>query len=162
MITPKAASRYFGIYRYDINDTVNLAMPVWHWGKFYEQMIRRLMKGSWQDDEISDKTRGLNYWWGMSAGVIEVICSKHLPIGTARLIDLLKNTISSGNFNPFEGVLYSQEGIVNRDPAMELSPEEIITMDWLAENVIGRIPKMEDLVDQAKPVVTTQGLGGTV
>lgn len=162
MITPKAASRYFGIYRYDINDTVNLAMPVWHWGKFYEQMIRRLMKGSWQDDEISDKTRGLNYWWGMSAGVIEVICSKHLPIGTARLIDLLKNTISSGNFNPFEGVLYSQEGIVNRDPAMELSPEEIITMDWLAENVIGRIPKMEDLVDQAKPVVTMQGLGGTV
>ena len=51
---------------------------------------------------------------------------------------------------------------MNRDPAMELSPEEIITMDWLAENVIGRIPKMEDLVDQAKPVVTTQGLGGTV
>ena len=35
-------------------------------------------------------------------------------------------------------------------------------MDWLAENVIGRIPKMEDLIDQAKPVVAMQGIGGTV
>jgi len=34
-----------------------------------------------------------------------------------------------------------------------------MTMDWLAENVIGYIPAMEELVEQAKPVVSTQGLG---
>lgn len=130
-------------------------------------MIRKLMKGSWKDDEISDETRGLNYWWGMSAGAIEVICSKHLPIGTARLIDLLKNTISSGGFNPFAGVLYSQEGVVQMDMDRAFSPEEIVTMDWAGENVIGYIPAMEALVDQAKPVVSgprdwaeRQGLGG--
>jgi hypothetical protein len=39
-----------------------------------------------------------------------------------------------------------------------MSPEEIITMDWLSENVIGFIPKMEDLVDQAKPVVSLSGI----
>lgn len=122
-------------------------------------MIRKVMKGSWKEDEVSDATRGLNYWWGMSAGAIEVICSKHLPIGTTRLIELLKNTISSGNFNPFAGVLYSQKGIVQKDMTREFSPEEIVTMDWLAENVIGYIPEMEELVDQAKPVVSTQGLG---
>ncbi|HAP21561.1 MAG TPA: BMP family ABC transporter substrate-binding protein [Lachnospiraceae bacterium] len=159
MITPKLASRHFGLYWDGGDYPVNLAMPVWHWGKFYEQMIRKLMKGSWKDDEISDETRGLNYWWGMSAGAIEVICSKHLPIGTARLIDLLKNTISSGGFNPFAGVLYSQEGVVQMDMDRAFSPEEIVTMDWLAENVIGYIPAMEALVDQAKPVVWTQGLG---
>ncbi|MEE1243625.1 BMP family ABC transporter substrate-binding protein [Frisingicoccus sp.] len=162
MIMPKKASRYFGLYWDGGDYPINLAMPVRHWGKFYEQMIRKLMKGSWKDDEIEDETRGLNYWWGMSAGAVDVICSRHLPIGTARLIELLKKTISAGDFNPFHGVLYSQQGIVQKDSERELSPEEIITMDWLAENVVGHIPGWEELVEQAKPVVTTQGLGGIV
>ena len=72
---------------------------------------------------------------------------------------MLKNTISSGDFNPFAGVLYSQEGVVQKEMERAFSPEEIMTMDWLAENVIGYIPAMEELVEQAKPVVSTQGLG---
>jgi hypothetical protein len=39
-----------------------------------------------------------------------------------------------------------------------MTPEEIITMDWLAENVVGFIPKMEDLIDQARPVVSLSGI----
>ena len=121
-------------------------------------MIRNIMNGSWKYDDASDNTKGLNYWWGMSAGIIDVICSKHLPIGTARLIDLLKQTICRGDFNPFSGVLYSQNGLVQRDADKVMSPEEIITMDWLAENVIGFIPKMDELIEKAKPVVKLQGI----
>ncbi len=158
MITPGEASRHFGVYRSDAWSPFNLAMPVWHWGKFYEQMIRNIMNGSWKYDAVSDATKGLNYWWGMSAGIIDVICSNNLPIGTKRLVDLLKTTICKGDFNPFSGVLYSQDGVVQQDMDRVLPPEEIITMDWLAENVIGIIPKMEDLVDTAKPVVLLQGV----
>ena len=160
MITPKEASRYFGLFNDDGDYPVNIAMPVWHWGNLYEQLIRRLMKGTWKDDETSDVTRGLTYWWGMSAGAIDVIVSDHLPIGTARLIELLKKTIMSGDFNPFSGILYSQNGIINRTG--DLSPEQIVTMDWLAENVVGSIPTIDELIDQAKPVVSTQGLGGSI
>lgn len=39
-----------------------------------------------------------------------------------------------------------------------LSPEEIITMDWLADNVIGSIPKSWQLTEQAKPVTLQQGV----
>ncbi len=95
----------------------------------------------------------------MSAGVVDVVCSKNnLPIGTKRLVDLLKETISTGKFNPFSGILYSQGGIVQDDPAKSLTPEEIVTMDWLAENVIGSIPKEEELKEQSKPVVSQQGI----
>ena len=31
-------------------------------------------------------------------------------------------------------------------------------MDWLAENVIGEIPKITDLEEKAKPVVLQQGV----
>jgi basic membrane lipoprotein Med (substrate-binding protein (PBP1-ABC) superfamily) len=158
ILPPGAADRHFGLYRSTDRSFLNLAMPVWHWGKFYEQMLRNILSGTWKFDHASSNTKGLNYWWGMSAGIIDVICSHHLPIGTARLIDLLKDTICRGDFNPFSGVLYSQDGIVQKEEDRIMTPEEIITMDWLAENVVGFIPKMEDLIDQARPVVSLSGI----
>ena len=55
-------------------------------------------------------------------------------------------------------VLSSQDGIVQDDPERSLTPDEIIKMDWLAENVIGSIPKTEELKEQAKPVTFQQGV----
>lgn len=150
-------SRHFGVFRMDEDSPHNLAMPVWHWGKFYEKMIRNILNGSWKNEENS-RTKSVNYWWGMSSEVIDVICSQNLPLGTARLVSLLKKTICEGEFNPFQGVLYSQNGIVQNDKETVLTPEKIIKMDWLAENVIGEIPKITDLEEKAKPVVLQQGV----
>lgn len=116
------------------------------------------MDGTWKYDDDPSVTKAINYWWGISEGVIEVICSQYLPIGTKRLVELLRATISSGEFNPFSGILYSQTGMVQSDPDAGLQPEEIMTMDWLAENVIGSIPKQEELKEQAAPVVKQQGV----
>lgn len=160
IIIPGEECRHFGLYIAD-NSPLNVAMPIWHWGKFYEKMLRNIIDGTWKNEDTSDKSKGLNYWWGMSSGMIDVIHSKYLPIGTARLIYVLKQTISDGKYNPFSGVLYSQEGIVQKNWSDTMTPEEIITMDWLAENIVGYIPKMEDLVDNALPVVLLQGVDNT-
>lgn len=142
MIAPEESSRFFGIYHIEWDGHPrNLAMPLWHWGKFYEQLIRTIMNGTWNDDK-SD-TKAINYWWGMEQGVVDLICSQYLPTATMRLIKLLKTTICSDMFHPFSGILYSQTGMVNNDPNKVLSPEEIVNMNWLAENVIGEIPQKE-------------------
>ena len=36
--------------------------------------------------------------------------------------------------------------------------EDILKMDWLAENVVGMLPGDDDLVDDAKNVVALQGV----
>ena len=133
-------------------------MPLWHWGRFYELLIRTIMDGTWKSDDKAPGKKAINYWWGMSAGVIDVICSKNIPNETKRLVDLLKQSIISGQFDVFSGVLSSQDGIVQDDPERSLTPDEIIKMDWLAENVIGSIPKTEELKEQAKPVTFQQGV----
>ncbi len=161
MVIPEEGSRFFGIYHMEDGHPRNLAMPLWHWGKFYEQLIRTIMDGTWKYDDNPSTTKAINYWWGMSSGVIDVICSQYLPIGTKRLVELLKSTISSNVFNPFAGILYSQTGVVKSDPNGSLLPEEIMTMDWLAENVIGSIPKKEELKEQAEPVMKQQGIKQT-
>ena len=158
MMIPEEASRFFGIYRMEDGHLRNLAMPLWHWGKFYEQLIRTIMNGTWKYDDDSSNMKAINYWWGMSAGVIDVVCSHYLPTGTKRLVELLRSTIMSEEFNPFSGILLSQTGIVQDDPNRSLLPEEIMTMDWLSENVIGSIPEKEELKEQAEPVIQQQGI----
>lgn len=158
MVIPEDASRYFGLYRMENEMPHNLAMPLWHWGKFYEELIRAVMNGAWKYDDSSAEKKAINYWWGMSSEVVDVICSQSLPIGTQRLVELLKETIRRGEFNPFSGVLYSQNGIIREETGGSLSPEEIITMDWLVKNVEGSIPKTWQLNEQAKPVTLQQGV----
>lgn len=156
MVIPQEESRFFGIYYMADGRPRNLAMPLCHWGRFYERLIRTIMDGTWKYDDNTEKA--INYWWGMSSGVVDVICSKNLPMGTKRLVELLNRTISTGEFNPFAGILYSQTGIVKDHPDNVLSPEEIMSMDWLAENVVGTIPKLEELTDYAQPALSQQGI----
>lgn len=158
LVIPEEASRFFGIYHIEDGHSRNLAMPLWHWGKFYEQLIWAIMAGTWKYDDNPSVKKAINYWWGMSEGVIDVVFSKYLPIGTKRLVELLKATISTEVFNPFSGILYSQNGVVLERSDQSLSPEEIMTMDWLAENVVGIIPGKEELKEQAEPVVKQQGV----
>ena len=133
-------------------------MPLWHWGKFYERLIWAIMDGTWKYDDDPSVKRAINYWWGMSEGVVDVVFSKYLPIGLKRLAGLLKTSISTETFDPFDGILYSQTGVVVADPNWSLSPEEIMTMDWLAENVVGTIPHKGELKEQAEPVIKQQGV----
>ena len=109
-------------------------------------------------DEDSAEHKAINYWWGMSADVVDVICSRKLPLGTKRLVSVLKESICNGSFTVFEGELYSQEGVVQPDPEVRLKPEEVASIDWLADNIIGEIPETEGLTESAIPVVAQQGV----
>ena len=158
MAIPEEASRFFGIYHIDEGRPRNFAMPLWHWGKFYEQLIWAIMDGTLKYDDDPSTKKAINYWWGMSEGVVDVVFSKYLPVELKRLAGLLKTAITTETFNPFAGILYSQTGIVVGDPEGSLSPEEIMTMDWLADNVVGNIPAKEELKEQAEPLVKQQGV----
>ena len=104
------------------------------------------------------KLNAISYWWGMSAGIVDVICSKHLPAGTQKLISVMTNLIREGAITPFSGKLTSQNGIVRNEDDGAMLHEDILKMDWLAENVVGMLPTEDDLVDEAKTVVALQGI----
>lgn len=160
MITPQSAGREFGLYAEKNDEKRNLAMSIYHWGAFYEELMNTIARGSWKVEE-SDENKALNYWWGLSAGVIDVICSSSLPVGTKKLVELMKHSISTGLFHPFAGPLTDQNGEIRCDETDLLKPEDIMTMDWLVDNVVGSIPNIDDLMEEAKPVVQLRGLQNT-
>lgn len=158
LITPQSASREYGLYHKRADGSVeNLATPFWHWGKFYERIVGLTCHGNPSEKELKGR-KAVNYWWGMSADVIDVICSQSLPNGTNRLIDFLKKSIKSGSFHPFDGTIYSQDGIAHCEEGNSLTPEEIITMNWLAENVVGQIPEIDSFTPAAQELVRLQGV----
>lgn len=158
MIIPNQPSRRFGLYRESDSRPVNIAMPVWHWGKFYEQLIQSILTGSFKEAEPSKSNQALNYWWGMSAGVVDLICSEKLPDSASTLASLLRQSIASETFSPFSGTIYDNQGHLIRKRDAAFTPDEIMTMDWLADNVIGTIPHVDELTEEARPVVLLQGL----
>ena len=159
MIMPDDASRNFGLYHYDQNgEVVNLAMPFYNWGAFYERILRSILEGNWKQEEKNETANAVSYWWGMSAGIVDVICSKHLPSGTKKLISMMSELIREGAVTPFSGKLTSQNGIVRNEDDGAMLHEDILKMDWLAENVVGMLPGDDDLVDDAKNVVALQGV----
>ena len=151
-------TRRIGLYYEEEKGFWNMAMPVWDWKVFYEKTLENILNGNWKKEENTGKGRGISYWWGLSSGIVDVIRSGRLPLGTGRLVDMIKNVMMEGNFNPFSGLLYGQEGIVQDERNRTLSPEEILTMDWLAENVIGSIPKRDDLTDSARDLYDFLGV----
>ena len=151
MITPQNASKRFGVYQLQKDGTVrNIAMPVWNWGIFYKKLIRSLLSGSWENDSAGDgAVKAINYWWGMAAGVIDVVYTQALPDRTKHMVEVLKRSIKDGSLMVFEGLIHNQDGEVMVPEGSVLDTEKIVTMDWLVENVVGRIPSIEEVTEEA-------------
>ena len=158
MITPTSTARRFGLYSIDDETTQHIAMPMWHWGAFYEKLIQSILSGSWNREQDADNVKALNYWWGLSADVVDLIMSTKLPVETQRMVTTFKEMISKDLFEPFADELKDQKGKVRNQKGRDLTPEQIITMDWLLDNVIGKIPELEELEEGCEPIVKAQGI----
>ena len=72
----------------------------------------------------------VNDWWGLSSGVID----------------------------PFRSRIVTQDGRVINEGSRTLSADEILHMDWLCDNVVGRIPSYDELLPISQPTVRMLGI----
>ncbi len=140
----------------DRGDLVPLAAPIWSWGPFYEFVIRSILDGGWKREKGA--STALNYWLGMDSGVISIRLSDRLPEGLRRLAELLHTGLCDGSVDPFLRRIRAQDGTVKNDGTGRFTPEQLLHMDWLCDNVIGRIPAYEDILPVSKPMVRELGI----
>ena len=145
----------YGTYVMEENgDMVPLASPFWRWGKFYEHVVRSILAGTWEDNEA----KAVNYWWGVRSGVIDVALSDKLPEGLRLLVNMLRRGLRDGSIEVFRRHLVAQDGRVINDGSRSLDMNELLHMDWLCENVEGRIPQFDELLPFAQPTVRELGI----
>ena len=155
---PDTNSREYGIYERKENGEIrNLAAPVLNWGLYYDLILRPSVEGQpVRKTERAD--RAINYWWGMSAGVVDIRLSDELDYYSRKLMNAMRNSLILGKLNPFDGELHSTEGIVKEAGTPRLANEEIIRMNWLNDNVIGRIPQREELPESVWDKIEVSGV----
>ena len=157
--TPDRVREPWGLCRLGTDGGLEpLASPYWHWGRFYEKMVRSILSGGWDALNAADGGRAVNYWWGMRSGAVGVLLSQHLPGGVGELADILRRGVADGTIDPFHQQICSQDGEIRSDGARYFSPEEILHMDWLCDSVDGAIPSFEEILPMARTLVRLQGV----
>ena len=146
----------FGTYFYnEEGKSIPLGSPVWRWGKFYEHVIKAIQDGTWDNEK---GTQAVNYWWGIKAGVIDVALTDRLPEGLRYLAQLLRQQLLEGRIDPFLRRVTDQQGRERCDGIHPLTPDELLRMDWLCENVVGHIPTLEEVIPASKATVRLLGV----
>ena len=136
MIRPEEPVRRYGVFELGENgEQKRIAAPIWNWGMFYELVVRKVIDGTYDSLAASKKDYSLNYWLGLESGLIDIILSDDLPRPVYRLYELLRKGVIEGRVSPFEGVIYDRDGGVHGTEGVSLTPAEIMSMDWLVENV---------------------------
>ena len=64
----------------------------------------------------------------------------------------------NGTLDPFRRTVIAQDGRVMNDGSRCFSPEELLHMDWLCDNVEGFIPEFEQIAPFARDMVRELGV----
>ena len=145
----------YGTYFYnEEGKSIPLGSPVWRWGRFYEQVIRSIRSGSFDDKTV----QAVNYWWGIKSGVIDVTLTDQLPAGLRYLAELIRSGLLRGELDPFLRKIVDQKGVERCDGIHPLTPDELVKMDWLCDNVIGHIPTLEEVIPESRATVNLLGV----
>jgi len=140
----------------DRGGLISLATPTWVWGKFYEYVIRSILDGGMKKEKGEGKA--LNYWFGLDSGIIGVNLSEKLPEGVRQMAKLLLKAVELGGVDPFKRKIVAQDGSVKNDGTVDFTPEQLLRMDWLCDNVIGSIPAFEEILPVSQKMVRELGL----
>ena len=100
----------------------------------------------------------MNYWWGMDSGVIDVELSEHLPEGLRTLAGILCRGLRNKTVDPFRRRVVAQDGTVKNDGSRSFTPDELLHMDWLCENIEGVIPRFDEILPFAQATVRELGV----
>ena len=150
--------RRFGLAQVTKDSVAPLVLPLWNWGTYYQKIISSVIDGT-SDKSEAQTQKSLNYYWGIKSGVVGMLYSERLPKGVRYLGELLYQSFKNGTCNPFfDPEKAPNENYIWEDVNKALSIEQIINMDWLEDNVIGTVPKYEQLDPMVQEVVNKMGV----
>ena len=131
-----------------------------HWEVIYKDILEKIHNGTYTNRNLSN----VDYWWMLKDRAVELggkfgvpINPKFIPIlkekwikhpvfGRINVYDLVMRRLSQMKhrpslFNPFTGPIYDQNNNLKIASGRKATHDELWTMNWFVDNVIGKIPK---------------------
>jgi len=134
-----------------VGDTV-LTSPIWNWGPYYVERTKAVMDGTWETHQ---------YWGGMEDGIVDLApLSDRVPDDVKALVEEWKQKIISGKWDVFTGPINGQNGELSIPAGVSMTDEEMLSMEWFVEGVVGEAPG-EPPLSMWPPSATWAGPGLT-
>jgi basic membrane protein A and related proteins len=109
-----------------------LTSSVDHWDEYYTQRIQAAMDGSWATQDI---------WGGLKAGMLHMAPWTNMPDDVAQAAQAAEDGIKSGSIVIFKGPINDQSGKIKVADGAQLTDDDILGMNWLAEGIEGTLPQ---------------------
>ena len=77
------------------------------------------------------------------------------------MVQLYKKAIERRHTGPFDGYVKDQNGVLRSQDDGYVSTNDIVTMDWLLDNIIGEIPSAEKLTQAAQNLIKSSEEGSS-
>jgi basic membrane protein A and related proteins len=101
------------------------------WSDYYVKRVQAAMDGSWTPD---------NVWGGFKSGMIKMTpYNKAVPEHAVNDAEAKIAAIAQGSFSPFQGPISDQFGAQKVASGAKLTDDQILSMNWLAEGVEGKL-----------------------
>jgi basic membrane protein A len=112
-----------------------LTSPVWNWGPFYIDTVKKVMDGTWKSSQ---------FWGGWKDGTLDLApIAEWVPEDVRKMAEDEIAKFKSGEetiYTIFTGPLKDQKGEVRVPEGQTMSDQDILGMNWFVEGVEGEIP----------------------
>ncbi|MEX1177069.1 MAG: BMP family ABC transporter substrate-binding protein [Nitriliruptor sp.] len=126
------AGAYWTGYHSDRSEEVPeawLTATVWDWAPFYIETVQEVMDGTWEAE---------SYYGSMADGMVNLApFGESVPEDIKSEIETRQQEIIDGEFEPFTGPINDQDGNEILAEGETMSLEELLSIDFLVEGVIG-------------------------
>ncbi len=115
----------------DVLPDAYLTAPIFHWANYYTNDVQKIMDGTWT---------GEFQFFGLDSGVVDIDeMTDNNAEGAAEAVSTAKEAIIDGSLDVFAGEIKDNEGTVRVAEGAAMTDEEILTLDWFVEGVIGSV-----------------------
>lgn len=117
----------------DLAPNTWLTGAVWHWDDLFIDMVQTAIDGKFDGSKYDGKYRG-----GLKEGVVDIApFGKSVSEDTQKKIEEEKDKMINDDYNPFSDEIKDQKGNIVCKKGQTLTIDEIESMDYLVDGVIG-------------------------
>lgn len=150
-------SHYSPMYDFAPEHTVSGQLV--DWGVIYADILAKIYAGVYTSENLED----VDYWWMLREGAVELGAKPGMPInpvyedqlrsvkvtdpvlGEIDVYDLVMTRLEEMSeetvlYDPFTGPIYDRKGNLRIKPGARASHDELWTMEWAVEGVVGPWP----------------------
>lgn len=130
-----------------------------HWEAIYLDFFAKIYAGLYTSENLEN----VDYWWLLREGAVELGADFGMPVnpvfkdrlesvvvndpvyGEISVYDLIFTLLHAMSdpeyaFSPFTGPIYDRKGGLRVSPGVRLTMDELITMEWAVDGVVGSWP----------------------